>query len=49
MRFAKRRPDWELPDLHADLQLDSHEPLLAARAAGRLTCPKWCVGQRAAL
>lgn len=34
---AKRRPGWELPDLHSDLQLASHEVLKQKKA--RSLCP----------
>lgn len=39
-KLAARRPDWELPQLHAGLELASLEPLHATK---RSTCPKWSV------
>ncbi|KAG1677454.1 hypothetical protein FOA52_001910 [Chlamydomonas sp. UWO 241] len=36
--FAKRRPDWELPQLHGDLEVADDGSLFALK--GRLPCPK---------
>jgi hypothetical protein len=39
-KLAKRRPDWELPELHLDLKLSSHDPLQQS-IGHRITCPRW--------
>lgn len=35
--YAKRRPEWDLPDLHADLNLSSQQALVEKK--GRSACP----------
>lgn len=37
--FAARRPGWQVPQLHQDLQLESFEVL--EQNNDRQTCPKW--------